>query len=473
MKRALCAAVCAALMVSMSGCSGDTVSSGSGQTSPPESTNSSEPAAVIPMEDPYYTPDYNPESLSDTWGGMQKEILGEPGQETEALIPSVFLTVNGDITRDEYTECRIEIDSSMTDDYPSTNPLSATIRGRGHSTWEWPKKPYKLKLDEKESLLGMTASKNWALLSNYADESMARNLIAFSMAEYLGSFEFTPKAVPVNLYMNGVYQGIYTLGELVEAKNSRLPLDERDDSPNTGYLLEVGGADPAYDARGLEFFDFPSGCAKNVMIKAPADDKLKQENYDYIYKYVTLADNAVTTLTNYDTYIDTDNFIDWFILHELTYNADSCFHRSCFLTKDRGQRLKMGPVWDFDLAFGNMYADNPRYDDWATVGNSNSSSYIGVNWFNYLMTDPDFRARARARWDEVKVGLLECAISTMEEAQKLIGASADENFAVWDTLSIANGFQPRQMAQYSTYNEQIGYIRRFLNNRYKWIDENL
>ena len=74
-------------------------------------------------------------------------------------------------------------------------------------------------------------------------------------------------------------------------------------------------------------------------------------------------------------------------MHELSYNLDSCFRRSCYITKPTLSRLEMGPIWDFDLAFGNMYMDNPKYDDWATIGSMDSSSYIGVTGFNYLMTD--------------------------------------------------------------------------------------
>lgn len=470
MRRVLCAAVSVVMILSMCSCTGGTSMESGSSVSAPESTEPAPKQQAIPLEESYYTPNYVPDP--SLWSVLAEERTGSYG-ETESTIPCVFIECAADIDRNEYAECTIQIDSTMTEEYASTLPLAATIRGRGHSTWDWPKKPYRIKLSEKESLLGMTASKNWALIANYADESLMRNTVAFSMAEYLGSFEFTPKLVSVSLYLNGVYQGVYTLGEMVESKSSRLDLDYREDSPNTGYLLEVGGANSEFDQKGLEYFDLPSGCAKDILIKAPSDEKLTQENYDYIYKYLCLADEAITTLSGYETYIDVDSFIDWFLLHELTYNLDSCFHRSCFMYKDRGGKLKMGPVWDFDLAFGNLYYDNPKYDDWATVGSSNSNSYIDVNWFNYLLNDPKFRDKARARWAEVNDGLLECAYSAVDGNKKLLSAPAADNFAVWDTLRIANGYQPANMGNYSTYNEQVAYLRRFITNRAKWIDENL
>lgn len=133
----------------------------------------------------------------------------------------------------------------------------------------------------------------------------------------------------------------------------------------------------------------------------------------------------------------------------------------------------MGPVWDFDLAFGNLYLDPPDYDDWATVGCSNGEAYIGINWFNYLLADSSFREKARARWDEIKDELLETGRNSADSWQQIISTSASLNFEIWDTLSIANGFQPLSMQNYSTFNEQVAYLRRFLTKRYEWIDENL
>ncbi len=424
---------------------------------------------ITPIEEDFYRTNYIPPTQ---WEGMKEIINADSGELSVTTLPIVYIECKEEIGRDIMSECTISIDSKNAEDFPSFKTAAAEIRGRGHSTWEWPKKPYKLKLKEKDSLLGMTASKNWALIANYADESLIRNNAAFAMARALGSFDFTPECVPVDLVLNGVYQGVYTLGELIEVKKSRLELDEREDSPNTGYLLEVGGAEPEFDDEGT-YFNLPSGCATNILIKAPEDEKLKQENYDYIYEYMCRADKAITTLSDYDTYIDVGSFIDWFLLHELTYNLDSCFHRSCFLTKNRGEKLKMGPVWDFDLAFGNMYMDNPEYDDFATLGSSNSASYIGVNWFNYLLSDNTFREKARVRWKEVRDALVKAGLDETELQWDRIGDSAKLNFRVWDTLGIANGYQPLSMGALNTYPEQAQYVKRFIKSRAEWLDNNL
>ena len=465
-----------AAVVLCSGCSGETPGVSSQESLPTDGSGK-----IIPFSDSYTPRSYTPGS--DGWCVRIRDIPGEFGQETDKLIPSVFLTTDDPdaIDRDEYSPCTLQIDAGMTGgEYSSTEVLAGEIRGRGHSTWEWPKKPYKIKLEDKTSLLGMTEAKRWVLLANYADESLLRNTAAFEMARSMGSFQFVPHAIPVDLYMNGIYQGVYTLGEQLEVKSSRLAIDNNLANLETGYLLEVGGADPNTDKQGWNCFDLPSGCGINILIKSPdteidpnAEYNWTQEHFDFIYDYVCKADEAITTLTNYEKYIDVDSFIDWFLVQELTYNLDSCFRRSCYITKPKFGKLKMGPVWDFDLAFGNMYMDNPLYNDWATVGSSNRSSYIGLTWFNYLMTDESFRSKARARWDEIKDTMCESVLNAIDSLKPKIAPSAEVSFEIWDTLSIANGFQPKAMEQYQTFSDQVLYVRRFIKNRVKWIDENL
>ena len=83
------------------------------------------------------------------------------------------------------------------------------IRGRGNSTWDMPKKPYKVKLESKASILGMPADKEWALLANYADKTLLRNVTAMEISRICG-FKWTPRMVSVEVYMNGKYEGVYT-----------------------------------------------------------------------------------------------------------------------------------------------------------------------------------------------------------------------------------------------------------------------
>ena len=78
----------------------------------------------------------------------------------------------------------------------------------------------------------------------------------------------------------------------------------------------------------------------------------------------------------------------------------------------------------------------------ATIGSMDSSSYIGVTWFNYLMTDEDFRNKARTRWNDVRDTMVNAALGTIDAYKPMVIPSAEENFEIWNTLGVANGFQP-------------------------------
>lgn len=376
------------------------------------------------------------------------------------------------IQRDEYSDMEMYIDCSGSGEFPDTGILSGRIRGRGHSTWEWSKKPYRLKLDEAFPIMGFMENRDWILLSNYADKSLIRNIVAYDMGRELGTFVWTARQYPVDLFINGEYQGVYAIGEHREVAESRIDLDESDDV-DRGYLLEVGGADDEDMEKDYDYFHTNTHSAEYITFADPKADKLSDEQRKFVRDYVNAADEAIVNGGDYEEYIDVDSFVDWVIIQELTCNLDSCFRRSCYITKDKGGKLKMGPIWDFDLAFGNFELDNKAYDTWFTIGTADENAYIYVNWCNYLMKDERFRARLEERWFEVRDTLLETAERSIAENKAKIYASQKENFKRWSNLGYKNGYQSWATANIGTYDGQIEYLRDFLQKRAEWIDENI
>lgn len=385
-------------------------------------------------------------------------------------LPVLYIEIdNGkEVTsRENYLQATISIDSSGTSGtFPSLDTTEVLIRGRGHYSWSFPKKSYKLRFESKTPVLGMAASKNWTLLANYADRSLIQNYLALEMGKVMTNICYHTSQYPVDVFVNGSYRGVYTLGEQIEAKEERLDLEESYSDPDTDYLLEVGGYDDG-DVLNRDYFQ--AGTLRFVAVKHPDSTMLSREQLDYLISYVTAADEAVRTLTNYEDYIDVDSLIDWVILHELSYNLDCCFRRSCYLIKEAGGKLKMGPIWDFDLAFGSFY----RYQsgDWATVGEE--GGYVGVTWMNYLKKDPAFMERFTARWNEIKEELLEKALTSIDEMSALVAPSAEINFEVWDILGKAAPAQPSSHKKYDTYELMVERLRSFVINRYNWLDGQL
>jgi hypothetical protein len=381
-------------------------------------------------------------------------------------------TENGDsiTSKEEYIAASFSIynENCTYGDFSSLESISVSISGRGNSTWKWDKKPYKLKFDTKISILGLPATKKWVLLANYADKSLIRNYIALDAAKILSGLDYTTSQYPVDLFINGVYQGVYSFGEKIGVSQEQLDLVDNGTDLDTGYLLEVGGT-TSEDTWGKTCFQ--TELMKYVKIKYPDKNTLTEEQVAYIKSYVEKADAAIIAGTDYEDYIDLNSLIDWFILHELSYNLDSSFRRSCFLHKDAGGKLVMGPLWDFDLSFGNFSRTPVNAAGWACL--NTTDDYIWTNWMTYLLRDEKFIQKLSARWDEVKYDLLDKLNSEIDEMSAVVSPSAACNFKVWDILSQKIGYQPSYMTRYNSYEKQIQYLKDFIQKRWIWMNENM
>lgn len=258
------------------------------------------------------------------------------------------------------------------------------------------------------------------------------------------------------------------MGEQVEVKSGRIEAEDAVSEVDITYLLEVGGSEDG-DVLGQDFFH--AGELRFVAVKNPDEDELTPAQFAYIQEYAQKANDAVVSLGRYEDYIDVDSLIDWLIIHEWSFNIDSCFRRSCFLTKQPGGKLTMGPIWDFDLAFGNFSRDEGNYQVWASVGTE--EGYVKPNWMNHLMQDPRFMEKFKARWQEVKDLLLQKALSAIDDMAERIGPSQEMNFQVWKIWDIRAGYQAKEMVKRNTYDKQLAYLKTFIQTRYDWIDSQL
>ncbi len=353
------------------------------------------------------------------------------------------------------------------------------LRGRGHSSWALAKKPYSIKFSSKTSLFGLERSKDWVLQANHADYSLIRNNLAMSIGSELTNMLFVPHSYPVDVFLNGVYAGLYTLTEKIEIGDGRIEAEKDSAEVDTDYLLEIGGEMEKTSWGGSNVFT-TSYCIY-VEIKDPDTDVLTKEQFDYIFSYVKKADAAVKSLKGYDAYIDVDSAIDWFILTELSYNTDGAMRRSDFLLKTKGPdgKIYFASPWDFDYAFGNIYFDAP-YEEWICLGDTASLAayearkgykYIRDNWFTFLLTDPAFKTRLKERWNEVKDDVYSAAVSCVEARRADCAGSAAQNFLVWTgVLGKRIQYQSKSVYKIKTWEGQLDYLRSFIDHRYAWMD---
>lgn len=309
------------------------------------------------------------------------------------------------------------------------------IRGRGNTTWTMPKKPYRLKLGTSAALLGMPASKHWVLLANYSDKTLARNDVTFEFSRLVG-LEWTPRSQYVDLIVNGEYQGIYQLVEHVRIAPERVNIPELKVSDTTasavsgGYLMEV-------DERRGEDFCFNS--TRTTMIfclsnPETLNDPAWAKQRAYITNYIKQVDDAIFSpqfadpQVGYAAYIDVESAIGYYLVNELFKNVDGNLRLSTYLYKKRDGKLFFGPVWDFDLALGNVTYDGADLTDgWHTRT---------AAWFTRLFQDPAFAGRVKARWNELRTnGTLDKVDQRIAARQKYLSKVQVRNFDKWPILN--------------------------------------
>ena len=325
------------------------------------------------------------------------------------------------------------------------------IRGRGNYTWSLPKKPFQLKFDKKNSFFDLAEDKKWIFLANYTDKTMLRTAIAFELG-YLSNSMWTPKYDFSEVFLNNQYIGTYQITEKVEEDDHRVNIGKN------GYLIEIEqlektkADDILFNTQRLWF-----------TIKSPELNEDSDE-YNYIKNYVRKVENVLygssfnDEKNGYRTLIDIDSFIDWYLINEISKNNDAAFYSSCYMTLIPGGKLKMGPLWDFDIAFGNT-----RQSD-----NEKTSGFWVKNsiWFERMFQDDYFVKKVKERFlffYENKGRIL----STSNELSKKIQNSRLENDKIWKTLG--KYIYPNYVYDFQTFDEEQEYLNNWINERYEWL----
>ena len=352
-------------------------------------------------------------------------------------------------SRDVYVTGAVSVDSET---FGKTG-LTMQIKGRGNSSWEYPKKPYRIKFDERQSILGMREARDYVLLAEYNDKSLIRNYLAHYFSTFL-NIGYHLETRFVSLYINGSYRGVYLLTEQIEQDKNRLDID---DSllADGGFLIELETEERMYK-EGIENIDWFTVDNRYFVIKSPSMDELSpmviETKINFMKGYLNNFLASIETDT-YDTYIDTDNFIDYFILSELFKQVDVGYS-SVFTYKDLNEKMHMGPVWDFDISSGN----GDYYDS------SYSGYWVDYNpWFYRLIQQDSFEQKFITRFKALMDEYFDDLIAELEYVSGLLYQPAIQNFEKWDILDIYVWPNPPAMVEANTYSKQITYLKKYLN----------
>ena len=336
------------------------------------------------------------------------------------------------------------------------------IRGRGNASWNFEKKPYRLKFDEKQSPLGAPASaKKWTLISNHGDKTLMRNILAFEVSRRVGQ-PYTPFCHPVDLIINGEYRGCYQLCDQVEAASGRVPAKD-------GYLIEIDAY--AWDEEVM----FASASGIPVTIKHPDEDDITDQQKKFINDYfnkfeaAALASNFTDPNNGYRKYLDLDSFLRNFIIGEFCANTDAFW--SVYMYKDAADgKLYTGPTWDNDLSFDNDYRTHPivTYDYLCAVNGSFAGGQLKDIVLRIVKEDPQAKARLVELWEAaLNEGNLKGLATYMEETAEFLNESQQLNFKRWRILDqwVHMNFQAL-----GSYEAELGTVRNHITTRLNTLD---
>lgn len=392
--------------------------------------------------------------------------IGVQSQQLTNL-PTFYITTDGSrpiTSKTTWLPAQLSIVSSDTAELISA-PM--TIRGRGNSTWNMAKKPYRIKMEQKTRLLNLPArEKDWVLLANHADKTLIRNAVAFKIGSLLG-FEFTPSARFADVVINNQFVGNYMLTDQVERGDLRVRIEKLDstliDQPalSGGYLLEIDGfatSEPVW---------FTSSQALKITVKYPDDDEITPGQLNYIRSFTNSFENALFSsnfndpLTGYRPMVDTTSLINWYLASELTGNPD-CFWSTYLYKRRSDDRFYFGPLWDYDIAFNNDH----RLGD-AVNSLMRDKAFNPRQWIRRFWEDDWFRLAVNRRWKElIQSGLEDSLIKYIDATVLLLDASQHRNFDRWPVLSTK---VYNEQFLFPTYEQGVDYLKSYLRQRISFL----
>ena len=405
---------------------------------------------------------------------------GTEGLIVKTGLPIIYLDTESEIvSKDDYVNGTLRVNGRGV--AAGLDETSCQVKGRGNTTWTWPKKPYLIKFDKKQSLFGMPKHKRYILLANFLDRTMMRNLVAMKVSS-MTRLDWTPRCQSVELVLNGKHVGNYLLIEQVRVDENRVPVTEMtaDDvsgeAVTGGYLLEC---DFHFDNE-IQWLS-PYGRSGQWIwgrndvvpfgIKYPDVEDIVPAQEAYIKKYVDDAAAAIygdgfTDPDNgYAAWIDVDSFVDYWIVFEVMGNHELGNPGSVYMHKDRGGKLAAGPCWDFDWGILS-YKTSPQ----ARTGLINRDAI----WYGRLFQDPAFCEKVKARFEEL-LPQLETIPDYIDSLKEMLEKSAALNFSMWNPAEDAsqNGGSIINGDENLTFDEAVSRLKSIYIERLEVIGKSL
>ncbi len=426
------------------------------------------------FSDPYNETSHLPLVVIDTWG---QSIVDDP-----KITASLKVINNGPGQLNNIYQEGTDYDGYI------------GIEIRGQSSQMFPKKSYSFETrdsagnDVDATLLGMPEEEDWILYAPYSDKSMLRNAVTFHLGRKMGDWQ--PRCRFCELYLNGSYQGVYTLMENIKWDINRVNINKLNpdeiagDDLTGGYIVKV---DKTWGLDYSEFFQtYPSNTYNNARNYSftyvyPKSDEIVAQQKTYIHDFLLDFENNLNgdqfrdPEDGFRKYLDINSFVDFQIIQELTNNVDG-YRYSTFFYKKRdsdGGKLFAGPLWDFDLCYGNVnYSElNLATDRWLYPNYGPGENFV-MHWWARLMEDEEYRYRLVARWEQLREGAFktDSVMAYLDTTIQYLGASIDRNFTSWPILG--QYVWPNHFIG-NTCEEEVIWLKNWITDRLNWMDINI
>jgi len=319
------------------------------------------------------------------------------------------------------------------------------------------------------SLLGMPEENDWILNGLAFDPSLIRDYLSYNLSRNMGNY--ASRTAYCEVVINGVYKGLYVLQEKVKADSGRVNVTKITTSQNTlpnlsgGYITKsdkTTGGDPV--AWTMSSY---SGANTDFIHELPKPSDVTTQQNTYIYNQfnalkTTSFANNISFINGYPSVIDVPSFVDFMLSNELASNADG-YQLSTYFHKDRNGKLRAGPIWDFNLTYGNDLFfwgfDRSHTDVWQFSNGDNE----GAKFWTDLFNNPQFKCYLSKRFNE---------LTQPGNPMNLIDLYA----FIDDTITYINEASIREQALWGTVPNQVAEVlalKTFLSERIIWMTNNL
>lgn len=384
-------------------------------------------------------------------------------------LPTVYINTFNNVaitSKEVYTYATMNY---VDEDDQTTTYDSLQIRGRGNSTWNLSKKPYRIKFKSKEKFLGKgyAKAKSWTLIANAADKSLMRNAITSAMGEF-ATLKFNPAAKFVDLVLNNQYLGTYQISDQIDVRAHRVDITEQDlpltDTSDItgGYFLEVDGFKDG-NCFTTSRYSVP------IRIHYPDEDDIVASQNQYIQNYIAQFESALSSADytdptkGYRHWVDSLSLANWYICTELSANIDGFY--STYFYKDQADSLiYWGPLWDYDIAYNN----DTRKPNTQTQLMTDYGYGQTREWMNRMWTDPWFARLINRRYNELlDAGLIDHLYEKIDSINSLLQRSQELNYQKW-------GISRRmyhEIVLYSSYDQYVADLKSFISEHSAWLKQ--